>query len=66
MTADSFTDPRVRARGCRCSDIGAGLCGNEVLDEGAELMLCPRHAAAALRMIREMQDRPGVSGLLAR
>lgn len=56
---DSSPDKRKRSTGCRYSDLGEGLCGNEVLDEEAELLLCPRHTAEALRMIREMSDRAG-------
>lgn len=56
---------RTRAAGCRYSDPGDGLCGNQVLSEDAELLLCPRHAAAALRMMRELNDKAG-SVLLGR
>lgn len=55
---------RSRRHGCRYSPLGEGLCGNEVLDAEAELLLCPAHTAAALRHMRELDSRLGTPVLL--
>lgn len=41
---------RTRAIGCRYVDL-KGMCGNEAMDQTADILLCRRHLALAAEML---------------
>lgn len=42
---------------CRVQDKYSNLCSGEAVDPDAELLICSRHLAAALRMLNQVKAK---------